>query len=47
MLPSLSLGNQPVGIKSAVKSPHAINAPILGMTIPLKNAPNFWILILI
>ena len=29
------------GINNAVKIPHAINAPMFGITIPLKKAPNF------
>ena len=37
---SFSFGHHPVSIKSAVMSPHAMNAPMFGMTIPLKNLPN-------
>ena len=33
-------GSQPVSINNAAISPHAINAPMLGMTIPDKNRPN-------
>lgn len=30
-------------MKSAVMNPHAMNAPILGMTMPLRVLPNCWI----
>ncbi|MIR41000.1 hypothetical protein ACZ08_08380, partial [Salmonella enterica subsp. enterica] len=44
---SVSLGNHPVGINNAVIIPHAINAPILGITILLRNRPKLCTLILI
>ena len=37
---SFSFGSQPVAMKRAVISPHAMNAPMLGMTIPLRNRPK-------
>jgi hypothetical protein len=40
---SFSLGSQPVAMKSAVTRPHAIKAPMFGMTIPLRNRPKDWI----
>ena len=40
-LASSSLGVQPVERKKAVIRPKPIKAPILGMTIPARNAPNF------
>ena len=40
-LANCSLGNHPVSMNNAVINPQAINAPILGITIPLKNLPNF------
>jgi hypothetical protein len=39
---NFSFGNQPVGINKAVINPQAINAPMFGMTMPLKNLPNDW-----
>jgi hypothetical protein len=35
-----SFGIHPVSMKKAVISPHAMNAPMLGITIPAKNPPN-------
>src|ERR687893_3101203 len=35
-----SLGNHPSGINSAVIKPHAMDAPMLGITIPLRKLPN-------
>ena len=40
MVDSFSFGSQPVAMKSAVMSPHAMNAPMFGMTIPLRNRPK-------
>ncbi len=37
---SFSFGNHPVGINNAVINPQAINAPIFGITMPLKKRPN-------
>lgn len=36
----LSLGNQPASMNRAVRKPHAMNAPIFGMTMPLRNLPK-------
>ena len=36
------VGIHPVGMKNAVMSPHAMNAPMLGITIPARNPPNRW-----
>ena len=36
---SLSFGAHPVSMNKAVISPHAINAPITGITIPLRKRP--------
>ena len=33
---NVSLGTHPSGMNSAVIKPHAINAPMFGMTIPLR-----------
>ena len=38
---SVSFGIHPVGINNAVRKPHAINAPIFGITIPDRKRPNF------
>src|ERR671918_1635405 len=38
-------GVHPVGIKNAVISPQARNAPMLGITIPARNPPNRWTLV--
>ncbi len=35
-----AFGTHPVSINSAAISPHAIKAPIFGITMPLKNLPN-------
>lgn len=35
-----SLGNQPLAEKMAVRKPHAMKAPMLGITMPLRNLPN-------
>jgi hypothetical protein len=35
-----SFGIQPSGINIAVIKPHAMNAAMLGMTIPLRKLPN-------
>ena len=37
---SVSFGHHPVLINNAVISPHAINAPMFGITIPLKALPK-------
>ena len=37
----LSFGIQPAGMNNAVMNPQAMNAPIFGMTIALRNRPNF------
>ncbi|SCM77288.1 hypothetical protein KL86PLE_41093 [uncultured Pleomorphomonas sp.] len=37
-----SLGSQPVGMKSVVMIPQAINAPILGITMLLRKRPTCW-----
>ena len=37
---SCALGSQPVSIKSAVRKPHAMKAPMLGMTMPLRALPK-------
>jgi hypothetical protein len=37
---SRSFGSQPSGMNSAVIKPHAMNAPMFGMTIPLRKLPN-------
>lgn len=42
-LRELSVGPPSSGMKSAVMNPHAMNAPILGMTMPLRVLPNCWI----
>src|SRR6266545_2262616 len=39
-----SLGIHPVGMKKAVISPHARNAPMFGITIPARKPPNLWTL---
>jgi hypothetical protein len=39
---NFSFGSHPVGINNAVINPQAINAPMLGMTMPLKNLPKDW-----
>src|SRR5919106_4795642 len=39
-----SFGVHPVGMKNAVIRPHAMNAPMLGITIPARNPPKRWIL---
>ena len=36
-----SFGSQPVSMKSEVKTPQAINAPILGITIFESDVPSF------
>jgi hypothetical protein len=41
MLLMVSLGNQPAGMKKAAMRPQAIKAPMLGITMPLRNRPNF------
>ena len=38
------LGSQPVGMNSAVIRPHAMNAPMLGITMPARWPPRRWIL---
>ncbi len=40
MLANCSLGSHPVSMNSAVKKPHAMKAPMFGITIPLRNFPN-------
>jgi hypothetical protein len=35
------LGTQPVGMNMAVIKPHAMKAPMFGMTMPLRKRPNF------
>ena len=40
MIARCSLGNQPPGMNIAVMSPHAMNAPIFGITIALRLLPN-------
>ena len=40
MLANCSLGSQPVGMNRAVRKPQAMKAPMLGMTMPLRNLPN-------
>ena len=40
MAAKVLLGNHPVGMNIAVMKPHAMNAPMLGMTIELRNLPN-------
>ena len=47
ILAMLSLGHHPPGMKRAVMRPHAMNAPIFGMTIALRLRPNFCICSLI
>ena len=42
MLANCSLGSHPASINNAVIRPQAMKAPILGITIALKNLPNFW-----
>ncbi len=37
---SCAFGNQPFSMNSAVIRPHAMNAPILGITMPLRNLPK-------
>ena len=37
----LSFGNHPFSINNAVISPQAIKAPIFGITMALRNLPNF------
>lgn len=44
---SVSFGNHPVGINNAVMIPHAINAPIFGITMLLRKRPKLCTLILI
>ncbi len=41
-LASSSFGNHPVGMKSAVSRPHAMNAPTFGMTMAVRNPPKAW-----
>ena len=36
-----SFGSQPVGMKRAVRKPHAMKAPMFGMTMPERKRPNF------
>jgi hypothetical protein len=36
-----SFGNQPVGMNNAVSKPHAMNAPMFGITIPARLPPIF------
>jgi hypothetical protein len=38
----VSFGVQPVGMKKAVMMPHAMNAAMLGMIMPLKKVPKAW-----
>ena len=40
---SCSFGNQPVGMNKAVSRPHAMNAPMFGITIPARLPPSFCI----
>lgn len=40
MVASRALGSQPVSMNSAVRNPQAMKAPMLGMTMPLRNLPN-------
>src|SRR3954449_6066773 len=37
----LSMPAHPLGMKKAVMRPQAMNAPRLGMIMPLRNVPNF------
>src|SRR5437762_11196714 len=39
---SCLLGSHPVGMNSAVMRPQAMNAPMLGMTMPARNPPMRW-----
>src|SRR5258708_32112175 len=41
-LAKVVLGVQPVGMNRAVSRPQAMNAPMFGITMPARNAPNFW-----
>ena len=41
ILAMVALGNQPASINRAAIRPQAMKAPMLGMTIPLRNRPNF------
>ena len=41
MVASWALGIHPVSMKRAVRKPHAMKAPMFGMTIPDRNLPNF------
>lgn len=43
MVAMASLGNQPSAINRAAMKPQAMKAPMLGMTMPLRNRPNFCI----
>ena len=36
-----SFGIHPVGMKSAVIKPHAMNAPMFGITMPARLPPTF------
>ena len=38
---NFAFGIHPSAINNAVMNPHAMNAQILGITIALKNLPNF------
>src|SRR4029453_8342064 len=41
---TFAFGIHPVGITKAVMSPQAMNAAILGITIPAMNPPSLWTL---
>src|ERR671911_579339 len=43
---SRSFGSHPSGMNRAVIKPHAMNAPMFGMTMPLRKLPNLWTLTL-
>ena len=36
-----SFGSHPVGMNRAVSRPHAMNAPMFGITIPARLPPTF------